>query len=203
MPETKEPILYDLPVSPLMLTLWERLPDWAYIWGQVADILDPKVETISIEESQEMLERYQWEYILSRFIESEFSIAKLRIRIARNPENGNYTITHQWTGQKCPIRFFLSEKEVADNVDYSKDEMSAYLPMEDLRKLLEIVENTLGENAPKNMDDTIRNIIKEKRLWGLLMDIRLHYMDSTIGTSGKIAQSLPRAVDQILQRKNK
>jgi len=49
-------------------------------------------------------------------------------------------------------------------VDYSKDEMSAYLPMEDLKKLLEIVENTLGENAPKNMDDTIRNIIKEKRL---------------------------------------
>lgn len=42
-----------------------------------------------------MLERYQWEYILSRFIESEFSIAKLRIRIARNPENGNYIITHQ------------------------------------------------------------------------------------------------------------
>lgn len=35
------------------------------------------------------------------------------------------------------------------------------------------------------------------------MDIRLHYMDSTIGTSGKIAQSLLRAVDQILQRKNK
>lgn len=203
MIETNEPILYNISVSPLMHTLWERLPEWAHIWGDVSAILDPKTEVLTIKESQEMIERYQWEYILSRFIEADFSIAKLRIRITRDMNTGAYTLTHQWTGQKCPIYFHLSEIELKEKIDYSKDQMNAYLQMEDLEELLYIIENALWITPPKDIDKTIRDIIKEKRLWGLPMDIRLHYMDSTVGSSGKIAQSLLRAVEQILQRKNK
>lgn len=201
MPENNEPVRYDIPVSELMYTLWERLPDWAHIWWQVADILDPKIEVLTIKESREMLERYQWEYILSRFIESEFSIVKLRIRITRNPENGNYTITHQWTGQKCAMYFHLSETELAENVDHSRDEMNAYLPKEDLEKLLVIIENTLWTSTPKNIDDTIRDILKKERMKGLQMEVRLPYKKSNTSISGKIAESLFNAANQIHQKK--
>lgn len=188
MPETTEIVVYDIHVTPLENILLGRLPDWAFVKEKVANVLsldgDPRID-----EAWEILDHYQWEYVLSRFIESEFAIRGLKIRITRNSENGDYTITHQWMGKKCPILFHFSEAEINKNESYERDEINMYLPVNILKKLGAIIEKALWEKIPKNIDDSIRDILKKEIKKGLKkwprneaikeseMNIRISYLE--------------------------